>query len=143
MEEKRPKVGVGVIIVKDGKVLLGKRRGSHGAGGWSFPGGHLEFKESVEDCAKRETLEETGLLLETFIVGPYTNDYFEKEDKHYITLFMIAKIDSGEPKNLEPEKCEGWEWFDWNNLPDELFGPVERLKATGFEISDMDFKYIV
>jgi len=134
MEEKRPKVGVSVIVVKDNKVLLGKRKGSHSAGVWSFPGGHLEFKESVEDCAKRETLEETGLLIEKFIVGPYTNDYFEKEDKHYITLFMIAKIDLGEPKNLEPEKCEGWEWFDWDNLPDELFAPIKRLKNLGLEI---------
>ena len=58
MESKCPKVGVGVAVVKDGKVLLGKRKNAHGEGTWSFPGGHLEYKESWEDCAIRETLEE-------------------------------------------------------------------------------------
>ena len=60
-ERELPKVGVGVIVVRDGKVLLGKRRGAHGEGSWSFPGGHLEFNELLEICAKREAKEETGL----------------------------------------------------------------------------------
>lgn len=50
-----PKVGIGVMIFKDGKVLLGKRKGSHGDGEYSFPGGHLNYMESFEDCAQRET----------------------------------------------------------------------------------------
>ena len=54
------RVGVGVIIVRDGNVLLGERAGSHGAGTWALPGGHLEFGETVADCARREVLEETG-----------------------------------------------------------------------------------
>lgn len=128
METKRPKVGVGVIVIKDGKVLLGKRKGSHGDGEWSFPGGHLEFMETVEDCARRELLEETGLTVGKIKTGPYTNDFFPVEDKHYITLFMIAKYESGEPKNIEPEKCEGWHWFDWNDLPAPLFPPIRNLK---------------
>ena len=132
MEIKRPKVGVGVIIIKDGKILLGKRKGSHGAGGWSFPGGHLEFAEKVEDCARRELLEETELTVGELKVGPYTNDFFENEDKHYITLYMIGNYVSGEVKNCEPEKCEGWDWFDWDHLPTPLFAPVERLKKTNF-----------
>ena len=125
-------MGVGVIVIKNGKILLGKRKGSHGAGGWSFPGGHLEFAEKVEDCAMRELMEETSLVAEKFITGPYTNDYFELEDKHYVTLFMICPYQGGEVKNMEPEKCEGWGWFDWNDLPKPLFAPVERLKKTGY-----------
>ena len=58
-----PQVGVGVLILRDGKVLLGRRKGSHGAGCWSAPGGHLEFGETLEDCAAREVLEETGLKI--------------------------------------------------------------------------------
>jgi 8-oxo-dGTP diphosphatase len=55
----RPKVGVAVIVVKDTRILLGKRVNSHGSGTWQFPGGHLEFGEPIEDCAKRELFEET------------------------------------------------------------------------------------
>jgi len=61
MEQNRPGVGVGVIIVKDNKVLLGKRKNAHGEGDWAFPGGHLEMNETWEDCVKREVMEETGI----------------------------------------------------------------------------------
>ena len=61
---KRPSVGVGVFVYNmDGKILLGKRKGAHGAGEWSLPGGHLEFNESFERCCEREVMEETGICL--------------------------------------------------------------------------------
>ena len=60
--EKKPRVGVACVVQKEGKVLLGQRKGAHAVGCWGFPGGHLEFVESVESCAKRELLEETGLI---------------------------------------------------------------------------------
>lgn len=56
-EQQRPKTGVGVMILKNGKVLLGKRKGSHGEGEFAFPGGHLEYMEGFADCARREVLE--------------------------------------------------------------------------------------
>ena len=80
-EAKAPKVGVGVIVVRDGKVLAGKRKNAHGDGAWSFPGGHLELNEGVEECAKREVFEETGARVKNLRQGPYTNDVFEKEGK--------------------------------------------------------------
>lgn len=130
--KERPKVGIGVLVLKDNKVLLGLRKNAHGDGDWSFPGGHLEFFESLEECAKREVTEETGLEIEDIKKGPYTNDMFTKEEKHYITIFMLSKIKSGEAKVMEPEKCEKWEWFDWDNLPQNLFIPIKNLKETGF-----------
>jgi 8-oxo-dGTP diphosphatase len=72
-----PQVGVGVLIVENGRVLLGKRKGSDGAGTWSAPGGHLEFGETVEACARREVLEETGLQLQDLRLGPFTSNVFE------------------------------------------------------------------
>ena len=53
MDENKPKVGMGIMILKDGKILLGKRKNSHGSGEYAFPGGHLEYMESFEGCAKR------------------------------------------------------------------------------------------
>jgi 8-oxo-dGTP diphosphatase len=130
--DKEPKVGVGVIILKDGKVLLGKRKGSHGAGSWSFPGGHVEFNESLEDTSKREVLEETGIQIENLRKGPYTNDMFKEEDKHYITLFIIADYAGGELELKEPEKCDKWDWFNWNEFPAPLFLPVQNLLKLDF-----------
>jgi 8-oxo-dGTP diphosphatase len=132
MGQNRPKVGVAVIIRKDNKILLGKRIGSHGAGTWAFPGGHLEFGETPEQCAQREVFEETGLLLENFLRHGYTNDIFNVENKHYITLFIISDLLQGEPKIKEAGKCESWEWFDWNNLPKNLFIPIQNLIQEGF-----------
>lgn len=128
----RPKVGVGVIILKDNKVLMGKRKNAHGEGTWSFPGGHLEFNEELEECAKREALEETGIEIKNIRLGTATNDIFREEEKHYITLFMISEYDSGEVRVMEPDKCELWEWFEWDNLPSPVFIPVENLKKSGF-----------
>jgi len=107
-KEKRPKVGTTVIVLKDDKVLLGKRKGSHAEGTWNFPGGHLEFGENVEECAKREVKEEAGIEIKNIKAGPYTNDIFDQE-KHYITLFLISEYDSGEVRVMEPDKCDEWD----------------------------------
>ena len=56
---------------------------------WACPGGHLEFGESVEECASRELLEETGLTT-SLRLGPWVNDVMEG-DKHYITLFVFVR----------------------------------------------------
>ncbi len=128
----RPYIGVAVIVVKGTRVLLGKRKGAHGAGGWQFPGGHLEFNESIETCAKREVFEETGLQIKDIRFGPYTNDIFTNEGKHYVTLFVTAFYDSGVEEVREPEKCEEWAWFEWNRFPEPLFLPTRNLLELGF-----------
>ena len=130
--DKKPKVGVGVIVIKENKVLLGKRKNSHGEGSWCFPGGHLEFNESLENCAKREVLEETGIEIKNIRFEIITNDIFKDEEKHYITIFMLSEYDSGEVKVMEPEKCEKWDWFEWNNLPEPLFLPIQNLLRKGY-----------
>lgn len=131
-ESQRPLIGVGVAIIRNGKILLGKRKNAHGEGEWAFPGGHLEYGEQVEACARREVLEETGLELGQCHVGPYTNNVFTTHNKHYITLIIIAEAGEGEPQNLEPEKCESWQWFDWNQLPSPMFLPLNTLVQDRF-----------
>ena len=130
----KPKVGIGVIVVKDSKVLLGKRKNAHGEGSWCFPGGHPEFNEELEDCAKREVFEETGINIKNIKPATFTNDIFKGERKHYITLFFVAEYGSGEVRVMEPEKCEKWEWFHWDNLPQPLFLPIQNLLKQGFNL---------
>ncbi len=131
-----PKVGITVIIIKDRQVLLGKRIGSHGANSWALPGGQLEFKESLSDCARREVFEETGLKIKNIKETFYTNDIYEKENKHYVTFFLISKYDSGKLEIKEPNKCLEWKWCDWNNLPKPLFVPLANLIKKGYSPFD-------
>ncbi|MBS0605102.1 MAG: NUDIX domain-containing protein [Verrucomicrobia bacterium] len=123
---ERPKVGVGVVVISQGKLLLGKRKGAHGAGFWSTAGGHLENGESVEECARRELFEETGLEAASVVLGPWTNNIIDGT-KHYVTLFVFVDAFRGEVQLKEPHKCEGWHWFDANALPDPLFPTVVTM----------------
>jgi len=132
MEQQGPKVGVGVILKKDGKILLGKRKGSHGAGSWAFPGGHLEFKETLEMCARREVLEEVGIEIANIKPATFTNDIFEKDQKHYVTVYVTADYSIGEVKVMEPDKCKEWGWFSWDDLPEPRFVPLTNLLNQGY-----------
>jgi 8-oxo-dGTP diphosphatase len=132
---ERPKVGVAAIVLRGGRVLLGRRRSaSHGDGTWQFPGGHLEPFEEVERCAAREVEEETGLRLDpaTLRRGPYTDDRFLAEGRHYVTLFVVAEAPDGQPEVREPDKCAEWRWCDWDALPEPLFLPIVNLRAQGW-----------
>jgi len=115
------RVGVAAIVIDEGsqgKAVVGVRKGSHGSGHWQFPGGHRELGESFGECAEREVLEETGLRVRAEKLVATTNDLFEAERKHYVTLFVVCRrVDQQqEPQVLEPEKCLGWSWKSWAEL---------------------------
>lgn len=131
-QNQRPFVGVGSIVIKNNKVLLLKRTSSLGNDTWCFPGGHLEFKETFEEAVRRETLEESGVAIKNTRFITATNDLYEKENIHYVTIFMLSDYDHGEAKIMEPEKSSEIGWFDWNNLPSPLLLPVEILVKSGF-----------
>lgn len=124
---ERPKIGIAVIVKHGNTVLLGRRKGAHGAGTWAMPGGHLEFGETPEVCAARELLEETGLKALSVRRGVWTNDIIDGS-KHYITLFMLVDHFEGKIETKEPEKCEKWEWCQWEQLPEPLFAPIVSLR---------------
>jgi 8-oxo-dGTP diphosphatase len=84
---------------------------------------------------RREVTEETGLEIAGLRRGPYTNDVFEREGRHYITLFVMARLAGGALENREPDKCGGWEWFEWEHLPEPLFLPIQNLMKQGFSLS--------
>lgn len=114
---ERPLVGVGIMIFKDKKILLGKRLVKEGRGKYQFPGGHLEYMESFEDCAKRECREECGLEIENIRFLSIRNQK-EYAPCHRVMLICSADWTGGEPVNLEPEKNESWQWYDLNKLPE-------------------------
>lgn len=125
-----PRIGIGVLIFKQQHLLLGQRKGSHGALTWSPPGGHLEFGEALEACALREVKEETGLELAAPKLLAMTNDIFHQEKKHYVTIFFRADFPADQVvQNLEPEKLIKWEWINVNTLPENLFLPMKNLLA--------------
>jgi 8-oxo-dGTP diphosphatase len=129
-ETKRPKIGIAVFTFREGTFLATKRIGSHGANTWSIPGGHLEFGESWEQCARRETMEETGMEITNVNFLAATNDIFDTENKHYVTIWMTADWQANEPENKEPEKMLDMQWVDFGNLPQPLFEPCwQNLRA--------------
>jgi len=135
-QKNRPGVGIGVAILKNAKVLLGKRKNTHGENTWAYPGGHLEYGESWEECSYREVMEEVGIEIKNLRFGTATNDIFKNEQKHYITICMVADYASGEVKIMEPEKCEEWDWFEWDKLPQPLFLPIVNQLKAGFSPFD-------
>ncbi|KAI7184746.1 hypothetical protein KC316_g7782 [Hortaea werneckii] len=145
-----PRIGVGVFVFASrtsNRYLLGKRLGSHGAGTYALPGGHLEYGESFEQCATREVQEETGLDITDVRFLTATNSVFHETTKHYVTIFMTAVARSAEnglepePKVMEPDKCEGWSWSTFSDMRKmtaatgaELFKPLYSLMEQRTEL---------
>ena len=122
MIEPQVRVGVGVFILCPSGYVLLKRKGSHGEGEWSLPGGHLEFGESVADCARREAMEELGVEISNVVPVPFfSEDQFPDHGKHYITLYM-AGVTEYYPKIMEPQKASEMAIvMDLSTAPKPLF----------------------
>lgn len=127
MSDTRPKVGIGLLIVRGNRVLLGKRKGTHGAGHYGGVGGHLEHLETFEECIMRELAEEAGIQLKVknlrMICVTNMRAY---APKHYIDIGMAAEWEDGEPEVMEPHKLEAWEWHDIDRLPEPLFAVMNN-----------------
>lgn len=128
-EKKRVGAGFGVILVKDGKILLGMRHvdpnkadsAFRSAGEWCLPGGKLEWGESFEDGAIREVKEETGITISDPQVISVHN--CKNEHAHFMTVGLVAQSWEGEARVMEPDEITKWEWFDLNDLPQERYFP--------------------
>jgi 8-oxo-dGTP diphosphatase len=129
--QERPavNVGVAVLIWRGDQVLLTRRKGSHGAGTWVPPGGHLDMGESFEDCAIREVREETGVTISEPRFLAVTNDIFVDEGKHYATIWMEAKHEAGEARINAPREMSDLGWFAWSALPQPRFLAFEQYLA--------------
>ena len=118
-----PRIGVGVIILRDKKILLGRRKGPRGPGYYGLPGGFLENNETFEECARREVLEETGLESVSFL--PIYLISGSSDNIRYADMIFHAILKDGEPIVRETNRVEKWEWFNIFDLPSPLYGPTE------------------
>lgn len=119
MENAQARVGVGVMVIRNGKVLMALRTTSHGANTYQFPGGHLEYLESFEDCARREVREECGIEIHN-LEFTYIANMLAFAPKHFVHVGLAAEWKSGEAQQMEPEKSGPWNWFSFDELPRPL-----------------------
>ena len=142
VHKPHPRVGVGILLLQEGRpghVLVGRRKGSHGDGLYQLPGGHLEMRETWEECALRELNEETGIRIPRAWFAAVTNDDMTDvaAGKHYITLIMVGCCSAdAEARVMEPHKCHGWAWEPWDKLPPNLFHPLKKLVESSFVLPD-------
>lgn len=128
-DKKAPQTVIGVLVFKDGKILLGKRKRGDGMNEYAGPGGHLKFGETLEQCAQRKVEEETGMKVKNIKIVSLLNA-LHWEDVHYIDIEAVAEWDSGEPRLTGNGMMDNWGWYDINNLPEPLIiGDKNGLEA--------------
>ena len=125
--------GVGVLVLRNGEVLMGRRTSPHGRGTWSPPGGKAEPGETDEETARRELIEETGLVAAVPQVVAETVDTFP-DGQTWLTRWVVMEWVSGEPEVLEPDEVNSWGWYTWDRLPAPLFLPMASLVASGYDL---------
>ena len=131
MSEQRPRVGFGVMILKEGKVLLGRRNDDpekasslmHGEGTWTMPGGKMDFGETFLDACYREALEETGLKIKKDKLKLISLTDNILPDVHFITAGFLCEKFTRKPKVMEPDEITEWKWFPLDKLPEKVFPP--------------------
>ena len=126
------KIGIGVMLLDDGKILLGRRAtnkkdtgGIYETDCWALPGGKQEYDETFFEGAKREVKEETNLDIDKLELFGVADDI--QPDRHYITMHVIAREFSGKLKVMEPGSEDEWRWFSLDKLPDNLYSPAEKF----------------
>jgi 8-oxo-dGTP diphosphatase len=127
MEKKYPRAGVGVMVVRDNKVLLGRRHDDaekadselHGEGTWTMPGGKLEWHKTFAQGATDELTEETSLIPKNLKIISVTDEIIP--DKHFVTAGFLCTEFEGEPQVMEPDEIIKWEWFAFSELPKNIF----------------------
>jgi 8-oxo-dGTP diphosphatase len=135
MKQKRMGIGFGVLLCREGKMILGKRHVDPekassllgGAGSWTFPGGKVDFGESLECAVAREVLEETGLEVDTKILNLISVSNDVVPTAHFITLGFKIELDHGDPRVCEPDEITVWGWFPIAEPPAPLYDPTQRI----------------
>jgi ADP-ribose pyrophosphatase YjhB (NUDIX family) len=127
-----PRVGCGVAILRDRKLLLIRRARPPEAGCWSLPGGKVDLWERTEAAARREIAEELGVRLGALDLLCVVDYVAPEEGEHWVSPVFVAHAFEGEPALLEPEKHTGLGWFALDALPGPL---TQSVLATAAELT--------
>lgn len=126
------KVGIGVMILKENHILLGHRvKNGQDTGGiyepdsWCLPGGKQEYNETIFECAQREVKEETNLDIDDMMVFGAIDDI--QPNKHFVTIWVIAKECQGTLQVMEKDKQDAWAWYSLDELPEYLYSPSQKF----------------
>lgn len=135
--QERLQVWIGVIVKDGDKILMWKRKWSHGAWYRWFLWWKLDYGETFFDCARREVLEEGNITLRNLKILWCTNNFFEEDKKHFVSIFVSWDILWWELKNCEPDKLEWWEWCDPDNLLEPILLPIQNLLKQWKKLSEI------
>ena len=128
-----PRAGVGVMVIRNNKVLLGLRHSDpekadselHGEGTWSMPGGKVDWHQTIEESARRELLEETSLMAKRLKLISVTDEIVH--DNHFVTNGFICTDFEGDARVMEPDEIVEWRWFSLSDLPEKVFPPYVKI----------------
>jgi 8-oxo-dGTP diphosphatase len=128
-----PRAGVGVMVIRNNKVLLGLRHSDpekadselHGEGTWSMPGGKVDWHQTIEESARRELLEETSLMAKRLKLISVTDEIVH--DNHFVTNGFICTDFEGDARVMEPDEIVEWRWFSLSDLPEKVFPPCVKI----------------
>jgi 8-oxo-dGTP diphosphatase len=112
-------VGVGAVIFgHTGKIFLAKRGKEvrNESGKWEFPGGAVEFNETIESALVREVREEYGFEISVLELLDVVDHIIPEEKQHWISPTFICAVKSGKPMIREPHKCEEIGWFELDQI---------------------------
>jgi len=129
-------VSVGALIINDkSEILLNKRSKNtrNEQGSWEAPGGAVDFWEKREDAIRREVKEEFDIDIKIIATLQTSDEILPKYRQHWVATTYIAKIKNGQkPKIMEPNKCDGIDWFPLNNLPSPV-SYITRLDLQAYK----------
>lgn len=124
-----PGFGCGLVVVRDGKILLYRRLKAPEAGYWNIVGGKVDHMERSEAAARREAEEESGLKIRSSEFLCLSEQVIEADRQHWISMIYVTRDFSGEPQLVEPDKLSEFGWFSLDALPQ----PLSRFTADAAE----------